>query len=165
MGILYVISEDGQTGNTAFCLSLASILQDSGQKVAVSTVSFSGEKERSKDNPLLSKFVDERLESQPLSLDDTESRVRARRQVELIHEEVDTLIIDATNASQSEQHVELVKHIQAKVICVSRYHNAIDTIPFAKVQASSCSAVLPASRMWYPEMDMIFHLGRYSEQN
>ena len=37
-------------------------------------------------------------------------------------------------------------------------------MPLAKVKASSCTAVAPASRMWYPLMLMVFQLGTWSEQ-
>jgi hypothetical protein len=32
-------------------------------------------------------------------------------------------------------------------------------IPLARVNASSCAAVDPASRMWYPEIEIVFHFG------
>jgi hypothetical protein len=32
------------------------------------------------------------------------------------------------------------------------------------VNAISCTAVLPASRMWYPEIEMVFHFGTLREQ-
>ena len=32
-------------------------------------------------------------------------------------------------------------------------------MPSASVKASSCAAVEPASRMWYPEMEIVFHCG------
>ncbi len=31
--------------------------------------------------------------------------------------------------------------------------------PSASVNASSCTAVAPASRMWYPEIEIVFHSG------
>ncbi len=34
----------------------------------------------------------------------------------------------------------------------------------ASVKATSCTALLPASRMWYPEMEMVFHWGTLSLQ-
>ncbi len=34
----------------------------------------------------------------------------------------------------------------------------------ARVNATSCTAVEPASRMWYPEIEMVFHFGRRSPQ-
>ena len=37
-------------------------------------------------------------------------------------------------------------------------------IPLAIVKAISCTAVDPASRMWYPEMEMVFQLGSRSRQ-
>ena len=37
-------------------------------------------------------------------------------------------------------------------------------IPFASVKASSCVADAPASRMWYPEIEIVFHLGIRSAQ-
>ena len=37
-------------------------------------------------------------------------------------------------------------------------------IPLASVNASSCTAVAPASRMWYPEIEIVFHLGMRSAQ-
>src|SRR5689334_19709023 len=37
-------------------------------------------------------------------------------------------------------------------------------IPFARVNASSCTAVEPASRMWYPEIEIVFHRGMLSAQ-
>ena len=32
------------------------------------------------------------------------------------------------------------------------------------MKASSCTAVDPASRMWYPEIEIVFHLGIRSAQ-
>src|SRR5256885_16510332 len=37
-------------------------------------------------------------------------------------------------------------------------------IPLASVNASSCTAVEPASRMWYPEIEIVFHDGSRSAQ-
>jgi hypothetical protein len=37
-------------------------------------------------------------------------------------------------------------------------------IPWARVNASSCTAVAPASRMWYPEIEIVFHFGSRSWQ-
>ncbi len=37
-------------------------------------------------------------------------------------------------------------------------------MPLANVKATSCTAVEPASRMWYPEMEMVFQFGRFSAQ-
>src|SRR5579872_5803129 len=37
-------------------------------------------------------------------------------------------------------------------------------MPFASVNASSCTAVAPASRMWYPEMEIVFQRGMRSAQ-
>ena len=37
-------------------------------------------------------------------------------------------------------------------------------IAFAKVKASSCTAVAPASRMWYPEIEIGFQFGTSSAQ-
>ncbi len=37
-------------------------------------------------------------------------------------------------------------------------------IPFASVNASSCAAVEPASRMWYPEIEIVFQRGSFSAQ-
>lgn len=37
-------------------------------------------------------------------------------------------------------------------------------IALEKVNASSCAAVAPASRMWYPLMLMVFQAGMCSEQ-
>ena len=37
-------------------------------------------------------------------------------------------------------------------------------IPFASVNASSCAAVDPASRMWYPEIEIVFQRGIRSAQ-
>jgi hypothetical protein len=34
----------------------------------------------------------------------------------------------------------------------------------ARVKATSCTAVHPASRMWYPEIEMVFHFGMRSRQ-
>ena len=38
-------------------------------------------------------------------------------------------------------------------------------MPSRSVNASSCAAVEPASRMWYPLIEMVFHLGTCSAQN
>ena len=38
------------------------------------------------------------------------------------------------------------------------------SIVFASVNASSCTAVAPASRMWYPEIDIGFQFGTSSAQ-
>ena len=32
-------------------------------------------------------------------------------------------------------------------------------MPFARVNATSCTAVEPASRMWYPEIEIVFQFG------
>jgi len=37
-------------------------------------------------------------------------------------------------------------------------------IPFATVNPSSCTAVAPASRMWYPEIEIVFQRGIRSAQ-
>ena len=37
-------------------------------------------------------------------------------------------------------------------------------MPLASVKAISCTAVEPASRMWYPEMEIVFQLGRLAAQ-
>ena len=37
-------------------------------------------------------------------------------------------------------------------------------MPLAKVNAISWTAVEPASRMWYPEMEIVFQLGRFAAQ-
>ena len=37
-------------------------------------------------------------------------------------------------------------------------------IPFASVNASSWTAVEPASRMWYPEIEIVFQFGSRSAQ-
>jgi hypothetical protein len=37
-------------------------------------------------------------------------------------------------------------------------------MPFASVKASSCAALAPASRMWYPEIEIVFQLGSRSAQ-
>ena len=46
-----------------------------------------------------------------------------------------------------------------RVICLSTY-----SMPLAIVNAISCAAVDPASRIWYPEIDMGFQLGSSSAQ-
>jgi len=38
-------------------------------------------------------------------------------------------------------------------------------MPSARVKAISWAAVQPASRMWYPEIDMVFQLGTFAAQN
>ena len=38
------------------------------------------------------------------------------------------------------------------------------SMPSRSVKASSWSAVEPASRMWYPEIEMVFHFGTRSRQ-
>ena len=38
-------------------------------------------------------------------------------------------------------------------------------IALANVNASSWTAVLPASRMWYPDIEILFHLERFCWQN
>jgi len=38
-------------------------------------------------------------------------------------------------------------------------------IVLARVNASSCTAVAPASRMWYPEIHIGFQFGTCSAQN
>ena len=35
-------------------------------------------------------------------------------------------------------------------------------MPLATVKAISCAAVAPASRMWYPEIEIVFHRGMCS---
>jgi hypothetical protein len=37
-------------------------------------------------------------------------------------------------------------------------------IPFANVNASSCAALAPASRMWYPEIEIVLNDGTRSAQ-
>ena len=37
-------------------------------------------------------------------------------------------------------------------------------MPLASVNATSCTAVLPASRMWYPEIEIVFQRGTRSLQ-
>ena len=37
------------------------------------------------------------------------------------------------------------------------------SLPSAMVKASSCSAVAPASCMWYPEIEIEFHFGMWSD--
>ena len=37
-------------------------------------------------------------------------------------------------------------------------------MPSARVKASSCAAVEPASRMWYPLIEIGFHLGIFAAQ-
>ncbi len=37
-------------------------------------------------------------------------------------------------------------------------------IPSASVNATSCTAVAPASRMWYPLTEIVFHRGMCSPQ-
>ena len=39
------------------------------------------------------------------------------------------------------------------------------SIPLRSVNASSCTAVDPASRMWYPLTEIVFHFGTSFEQN
>jgi len=39
------------------------------------------------------------------------------------------------------------------------------SMPFPRVKATSWAAVEPASRMWYPEMEMVLKLGTSSAQN
>src|SRR4029078_6688137 len=39
------------------------------------------------------------------------------------------------------------------------------SMPSRSVNASSCSDVEPASRMWYPLTEMVFHFGTSVEQN
>ncbi len=39
------------------------------------------------------------------------------------------------------------------------------SMPSRSVKASSCAAVAPASRMWYPLTETVFHFGTSFEQN
>src|SRR6266566_5790914 len=39
------------------------------------------------------------------------------------------------------------------------------SMPFARVKASSWAAVAPASRMWYPLIEIVFHCGTCAEPN
>ena len=39
------------------------------------------------------------------------------------------------------------------------------SMPSRSVKASSCSAVAPASRMWYPLTEIVFHFGTSRAQN
>ena len=39
------------------------------------------------------------------------------------------------------------------------------SMPSRSVKASSCSAVAPASRMWYPLTEIVFHFGHFCAQN
>ena len=43
-------------------------------------------------------------------------------------------------------------------------HHCTYSIPSRRVKASSCAAVDPASRMWYPEIEIVFHFGIRSVQ-
>src|SRR5471030_2173170 len=51
--------------------------------------------------------------------------------------------------------------LRAKTLMSSPFSKAAFkyALPLAKVNASSCTAVEPASRMWYPDMDIVFHFG------
>ena len=125
MGILYVVSDNAGAGKTALCASLASVLNDIGRKVTVSKPIFADDEKSDHDN--YSAVLDSSLSS---SSNESIDLNNAAEKIKLMESGVDTLLLEASNSLSVDQHVELVKAIEAKVIHVSKYNRSIDSIPF-----------------------------------
>ena len=125
MSILYVVSDNAGAGKTALCASLASVLNDIGRKVTVSKPIFADDEKSDHDN--YSAVLDSSLSS---SSNESIDLNNAAEKIKLMESGVDTLLLEASNSLSVDQHVELVKAIEAKVIHVSKYNRSIDSIPF-----------------------------------
>ena len=126
MGILYVVSDTGRAGKTSFCASLASVLMDMGRKVTVSKAIFSEQDEEDVDNyssVLGSNFS--KLSVRSFNVPDVGEEIKS------VAEDVDTLLVEASNTLSRDEHIDLVKNIGAKVIHVTKYDEAIGSIPFS----------------------------------
>ena len=125
MSILYVVSDNAGAGKTALCASLASVLNDIGRKVTVSKPIFADDEKSDHDN--YSAVLDSSLSS---SSNESIDLNNAAEKIKSMESGVDTLLLEASNSLSVDQHVELVKAIEAKVIHVSKYNRSIDSIPF-----------------------------------
>ena len=125
MSILYVVSDNAGAGKTALCASLASVLNDIGRKVTVSKPIFADDEKSDHDN--YSAVLDSSLSS---SSNESIDLNIAAENIKSMESGVDTLLLEASNSLSVDQHVELVKAIEAKVIHVSKYNRSIDSIPF-----------------------------------
>ena len=125
MSILYVVSDNAGAGKTALCASLASVLNDIGRKVTVSKPIFADDEKSDHNN--YSAVLDSSLTSSSNESIDLNNAVEKIKSME---SGVDTLLLEASNSLSVDQHVELVKAIEAKVIHVSKYNRSIDSIPF-----------------------------------
>ena len=125
MSILYVVSDNAGAGKTALCASLASVLNDIGRKVTVSKPIFADDEKSDRDN--YSAVLDSSLSS---SSNESIDLNNAAEKIKSMESGVDTLLLEASNSLSVDQHVELVKAIEAKVIHVSKYNRSIDSIPF-----------------------------------
>ena len=125
MSILYVVSDNAGAGKTALCASLASVLNDIGRKVKVSKPIFADDEKSDHDN--YSAVLDSSLSS---SSNESIDLNNAAEKIKSMESGVDTLLLEASNSLSVDQHVELVKAIEAKVIHVSKYNRSIDSIPF-----------------------------------
>ena len=125
MGILYVVSDTDRAGKTSFCASLASVLMDMGHKVSVSKAIFSEQDKEDLDrycSVLGSNFS--KLSGQSFDVSTVGAEIKSAAK------EVDTLLVEASNTLSRDEHTDLVKNIGAKVIHVTKYDEAIGSIPF-----------------------------------
>ena len=125
MSILYVVSDNAGAGKTALCASLASVLIDIGRKVTVSKPIFADDEKSDHNN--YSAVLGSSLSS---SSNESIDLNNAAEKIKSMESGVDTLLLEASNSLSVDQHVELVKAIDAKVIHVSKYNRSIDSIPF-----------------------------------
>ena len=126
MSILYVVSDSAGAGKTALCASLASVLNDIGQKVKVCKPIFSDNEKSDRNN--YSAVLDVSLNGS--ANESIDLNATAAEKIKAIGDGVETLLIEASNTLTSDQHIELVKSIDAKVLYVSKYNRAVDAIPF-----------------------------------
>ena len=126
MGILYVVSDTDGAGKTSFCASLASVLLDMGHKVSVSKAIFSEQDKEDLDS--YSSVLDanfSKLPGQSFDVSDVGEEIKS------VAKDVDTLLVEASNTLSKDEHIDLVKSIGAKVIHVTKYDEAIGSIPFS----------------------------------
>ena len=125
MSILYVVSDNAGAGKTALCASLASVLNDIGHKVMVCKPIFSDNEKSDRNN--YSAVLDVSLNG---SADESiDLNAAAAQKIKAIEGGVETLLLEASNTLTIDQHVELVKSIDAKVLYVSKYNGVVDAIP------------------------------------
>ena len=126
MGILYVVSDTDGAGKTSFCASLGSVLMDMGHKVSVSKAIFSEQDKEDLDS--YSSLLDSnfsKLPGQSFDVSDVGEEIKS------VAKDVDTLLVEASNTLSKDEHIDLVKSIGAKVIHVTKYDEAIGSIPFS----------------------------------